>query len=433
MSLKETITLKYADFKVPVAKTTFFNPPAIVNKIFTVSPSSSTSISAGSFLAIIYPNETTSFDLSHTLSNSHSRVTVKTGKHLEIAYSLEIKGTVESGGEIGIENWSVIIGGANKKDSLGMIKQIGYVEELCERGETHGETNTGRNHNNLKILSPRTSPPARPPPRRTNSNQIKPQFNQSVPLSKEVAPVETEQHFENEKSPQLRQKFIIHNADVEPDVEDEVTSTNTIKAGSFTPPVKSIAISEAQQVPPPLVLESAASEKERLYSAAIRERDEVQKQRARQEALNSLVSRTNSVLAPPSSYSPSAVPASSGQVKEINESRQTLQEARFEILQRQEAARIELERQNNLLLALEQEESRQRQIDQDRAELEAYRRRDRESTQFGMTQGMQEVGYDKGSQNRGNNGIEAGNFCYVSFLRQTNFVLINSGSFSNLL
>ncbi|BGP04121.1 hypothetical protein RTBOTA2_006796 [Rhodotorula toruloides] len=129
--LRETLTYRYPS---PANPSYIVRAPPKVTSIITanasVSPDPNNDPSA---FAVLYQNEPVSFAMSGIVPTSHSRVTVRTAKHLDVAYHLKIRAMIEGGDEVSIDNWPVVLGNVPSRQAKGVINDIGWVEGLCDR------------------------------------------------------------------------------------------------------------------------------------------------------------------------------------------------------------------------------------------------------------------------------------------------------------
>ncbi|KAM0748275.1 hypothetical protein T439DRAFT_77556 [Meredithblackwellia eburnea MCA 4105] len=121
----------------------------------------------------------------------HSRVTVRTAKHIDVGYHLKIRAMLEGGEELSCDGWSVVIGGVGSRDSRGLVEEIGWVEGLCDRP---GLTRNATAAKETNVAAAKTAPVAKP----------------DDPVSASVngrAPTDSAQHrLRTTSTPQLRNK-----------------------------------------------------------------------------------------------------------------------------------------------------------------------------------------------------------------------------------
>lgn len=129
--LRETLTYRYPS---PANPSYIVRAPPKVTSIVTanasVSPDPNNDPTA---FAVLYQNEPVSFAMSGIVPTSHSRVTVRTAKHLDVAYHLKIRAMIEGGDEVSIDNWPIVLGNVPSRQAKGVINDIGWVEGLCDR------------------------------------------------------------------------------------------------------------------------------------------------------------------------------------------------------------------------------------------------------------------------------------------------------------
>ncbi|GAA6052552.1 hypothetical protein JCM3770_003239 [Rhodotorula araucariae] len=105
-----------------------------VTALFTANASVSPDPKYPTAFAVLYENEPVAFDLTGIVPNGHNRVTVRTAKHVDIAYHLKVRAMLEGGDELAVDNWPVVIGDCDARTAKGILLDIGYVEGLCDRG-----------------------------------------------------------------------------------------------------------------------------------------------------------------------------------------------------------------------------------------------------------------------------------------------------------
>ncbi|KAL8280936.1 hypothetical protein RQP46_006615 [Phenoliferia psychrophenolica] len=103
------------------------------SSIFTANASVSGDPANPSACAILHENRPASFDLTGIVPSSHSRVTVRTAKHVDVAYHLKVRAMLEGGEEVSVDGWGVFIGGLGSREAKGLMEEIGWVEGLCDR------------------------------------------------------------------------------------------------------------------------------------------------------------------------------------------------------------------------------------------------------------------------------------------------------------
>ncbi|GAA5949392.1 hypothetical protein JCM3765_003394 [Sporobolomyces pararoseus] len=129
--LREQITYRYPS---PNNSAYLVRSPPRNNSIFTVNANVSAASDTPTAFAVLYRDEPISFELAGNVPTTHTRVTVRTAKHIDVAYHLRIRAMIEGGEEVIIDQWPVVIGNVNARVARGIVADIGYVEGLCERG-----------------------------------------------------------------------------------------------------------------------------------------------------------------------------------------------------------------------------------------------------------------------------------------------------------
>ncbi|GAA6009857.1 hypothetical protein JCM10207_002135 [Rhodosporidiobolus poonsookiae] len=128
--LRETITFRYPS---PSNVNYIIRAPGKVSTLFQANASISSDPSNPSAFAVLYPHEPVAFDLTGLIPPTHTRVTVRTAKHVEVSYHLKIRGMVEGGDEVAIDNWPVVLSTVGSRVGKGIMAEIGWVEGLCDR------------------------------------------------------------------------------------------------------------------------------------------------------------------------------------------------------------------------------------------------------------------------------------------------------------
>ncbi|GAA6059825.1 hypothetical protein JCM10212_003737 [Sporobolomyces blumeae] len=128
--LRETLTYRYPS---PSNPSYLVRAPPKVSSIFTANASVSPDPDNPVAFAVLYRDEMVGFDLNGIVPTGHMRVTVRTAKHIDVAYHLKIRAMIEGGDEISVDSWPVVIGNVNARVAKGIVNDIGYVEGLCER------------------------------------------------------------------------------------------------------------------------------------------------------------------------------------------------------------------------------------------------------------------------------------------------------------
>ncbi|GAA5883979.1 hypothetical protein JCM16303_001345 [Sporobolomyces ruberrimus] len=124
--LREQITFRYPSPNNPAY---LVRSPPRTNAIFSVNANGNDSNTLG----VLYTDAPSVFSLTGTVPASHMRVTVRTAKHIDVAYQLKVRAVIEGGEELSIDQWPVVIGNVNARVARGIISDIGYVEGLCDR------------------------------------------------------------------------------------------------------------------------------------------------------------------------------------------------------------------------------------------------------------------------------------------------------------
>ncbi|BGP28195.1 arrestin-like, C-terminal domain protein [Rhodotorula toruloides] len=129
--LRETLTYRYPS---PANPSYIVRAPPKVTSIVianaSVSPDPNNNPTG---FAVLYQNEPVSFAMSGIVPTNHSRVTVRSAKHLDVAYHLKIRAMIEGGDEVSVDNWPVVLGNVPSRQAKGVINDVGWVEGLCDR------------------------------------------------------------------------------------------------------------------------------------------------------------------------------------------------------------------------------------------------------------------------------------------------------------
>ncbi|GAA5873044.1 hypothetical protein JCM8547_000014 [Rhodosporidiobolus lusitaniae] len=129
--LRETLTFRYPS---PANPQYIIRAPPKVTSLFQATTSVSPDPDANpSAFCILYSNEPVGFELNGVVPSDHTRVTVRTAKHVDVAYHLKIRAMIEGGDEISVDNWSCVIGNVSSRVGQGIMNEIGWVEGLCDR------------------------------------------------------------------------------------------------------------------------------------------------------------------------------------------------------------------------------------------------------------------------------------------------------------
>ncbi|GAA5913778.1 hypothetical protein JCM8208_004165 [Rhodotorula glutinis] len=128
--LRETLTYRHPS---PSNQNYVVRAPPKVTALFTANASVSPDPDNPSAFAVLYENEPVAFDLTGVVPNNHSRVTVRTAKHVDVSYHLKIRAMLEGGDEIAVDHWPVLIGDCDSRTAKGIMRDIGWVEGLCDR------------------------------------------------------------------------------------------------------------------------------------------------------------------------------------------------------------------------------------------------------------------------------------------------------------
>ncbi|ORY66797.1 hypothetical protein BCR35DRAFT_334540 [Leucosporidium creatinivorum] len=144
--LRETLTFRHP---IPGQPNRTQRSTPRITSIFTANASVSSDPDNPTAFAVLYPHEPVSFDLTGIVPSSHSRVTVRTAKYVEVVYHLKIRGMIEGGEELAVDEWPVIIGNVGRRESNGLMGDIGWVSDLCNRA---GGEPTNRTTN--RVVSP---------------------------------------------------------------------------------------------------------------------------------------------------------------------------------------------------------------------------------------------------------------------------------------
>ncbi|GAA5887145.1 hypothetical protein JCM5296_001610 [Sporobolomyces johnsonii] len=128
--LRETLTFRYPS---PANPNYITRAPPRVSSLFTANASVSPDVNNPTAFAVLYQNEPVAFDLTGIVPSSHMRVTVRTAKHVDVAYHLKVRAMIEGGDEVAVDAWPVVIGNVSSRVAKGIMADIGYVEGLCER------------------------------------------------------------------------------------------------------------------------------------------------------------------------------------------------------------------------------------------------------------------------------------------------------------
>lgn len=54
-------------------------------------------------------------------------------QYVDVAYHVKIRAMLEGGDELAVDHWPVIVGNVGRRESNGLMSDIGYVEVLCDR------------------------------------------------------------------------------------------------------------------------------------------------------------------------------------------------------------------------------------------------------------------------------------------------------------
>ncbi|GAA5941406.1 uncharacterized protein JCM15063_006089 [Sporobolomyces koalae] len=128
--LQEEIIFRYPSPKNP---SYLLRSPARSTAILSASANKSADFDGQHTLAMLDNDAVVGFSLSGLVPTTHTRVTVRTAKHIDVSYHLKVTATIEGGDEISIDQWPVVIGNVNARVARGIITDIGYVEGLCKR------------------------------------------------------------------------------------------------------------------------------------------------------------------------------------------------------------------------------------------------------------------------------------------------------------
>ncbi|GAA5989635.1 hypothetical protein JCM11641_002908 [Rhodosporidiobolus odoratus] len=134
--LRETLTFRYPS---PANPQYIIRAPPKVSSLFTANASVSPDPNEPSAFAVLYSHEPVAFDLTGLVPTSHTRVTIRTAKHVDVAYHLKIRAMIEGGDEISVDNWPVVISNVSARVAKGIMSDIGWVEGLCDRPGIAGD------------------------------------------------------------------------------------------------------------------------------------------------------------------------------------------------------------------------------------------------------------------------------------------------------
>ncbi|BGP21108.1 hypothetical protein JCM10213_008979 [Rhodosporidiobolus nylandii] len=267
MVLRETLTYRYPS---PTNPSYIIRAPPKVSSLFTANASVSPDSNEPSAFAILYAGEPVTFDMSGLIPSSHSRVTVRTAKHVDVAYHLKLRAMIEGGDEIAVDNWAVVVSSVNQRTAKGIMHEIGWVEGLCERPGLPG---SGAAPASTGATVPSASSPAAPA--QTTSSPFPPSPSPAQPppapshvLNRSYVDSATE------KARLLDGSYLSLNGGSYHVQNPSATRDHTppIAPEQHTAPLAAPAPVRPTFVPPP----SAEEEKRRAYEEATRSRDVLQ-------------------------------------------------------------------------------------------------------------------------------------------------------------
>ncbi|GAA5847535.1 hypothetical protein JCM9279_005284 [Rhodotorula babjevae] len=178
--LRETLTYRHPS---PSNQNYVVRASPKVTALFTANASVSPDPDNPSAFAVLYENEPVAFDLTGVVPNNHSRVTVRTAKHVDVAYHLKIRAMLEGGDEISVDHWPVLIGDCDSRTAKGIMRDIGWVEGLCDRAGLKTEPSSAtsalehepaRPEAQRQLSARSASPPPVRAPARQDSEQLPP-------------------------------------------------------------------------------------------------------------------------------------------------------------------------------------------------------------------------------------------------------------------
>ncbi|GAA5993960.1 hypothetical protein JCM5350_008339 [Sporobolomyces pararoseus] len=273
--LREQITYRY-----PANNSAYLvRSPPRNNSIFTVNANVSAVSDTPTSFAVLYRDEPVSFELAGTVPTTHTRVTVRTAKHIDVAYHLKIRGMIEGGEEIVIDQWPVVIGNVNARVARGIVSDIGYVEGLCERGGLIEATQKA--NGNEIVQAPRFEDvTVQQPPSQRNLSTLAPPTNApspqvESPMTYSDSSTEKRRLLEARSNAANGSSFHISNPTHEQLLQSQ-QSTARISTPERPTPIR------PQFAPSP----TAEEEKRRYYEAATKSRDHLQGLRSEQTTPN---------------------------------------------------------------------------------------------------------------------------------------------------
>ncbi|BGP44152.1 hypothetical protein JCM10449v2_008216 [Rhodotorula kratochvilovae] len=266
--LRETLTYRHPS---PSNQNFIVRGAPKVTALFTANASVSPDPENPTAFAVLYENEPVAFDLTGIVPNGHNRVTVRTAKHVDVAYHLKVRAMLEGGDEVAVDNWPVVIGNCDSRTAKGIMLDIGFVEGLCDRG--------GLAQPAPAQAQALTSP--RPAPQRQASMHVSPAPTASPihhPAAAEQlppapSPIASYQDAALEKSRLLNSSFGPGESGfhvMNPSGQDELSRYRN--SSTPPPPLAAPAPVRPAFVPSP----SAEDEKRSYYEQATRQRDALQ-------------------------------------------------------------------------------------------------------------------------------------------------------------
>ncbi|GAA5940828.1 hypothetical protein JCM3775_006824 [Rhodotorula graminis] len=285
--LRETLTYRHPS---PSNQNYVVRSPPKVTALFTANASVSPDPDNPNAFAVLYENEPVAFDLSGVVPNNHTRVTVRTAKHVDVAYHLKVRAMLEGGDEISVDHWPVLIGDCDSRTAKGIMRDIGWVEGLCDRAglspsssansapereheQAHGPPRPeAQRHASTRSTSP-PAPTMRAPVRQDNE--------QLPPAS---SPVASYQDAALEKSRLLKSTygaangagFHVANPTSSHDREHDVDDRFSPSSSSSPPPPHHHLEAPAPMRPSFGALSTAEDEKRSYYEHTTRQRDALQ-------------------------------------------------------------------------------------------------------------------------------------------------------------
>ena len=417
--LRETLTFRYPNAATPS------RPAQRVNAVFTATAriaegTDGSTLANGNGVAILYPHERArSFVVTGVVPRAHARVTVRTAKHIDVAYHVKIRAMLAGGDEVAVDHWPVTIGHCGVRDARALIDEIGYTEGLCDRaGLEHVSSYDARQSPPPSALPSALPSPPPPPPPPPHSPLANTSTNRPRQVSVASMLSTSARTFGSPGTPPAISHQSFHIARPAPIPSPAPASTPVSSPAPVAPLARSLALASTPPTaaspplkiarPTPRHTPASVEEKVRLHREAERTRDELQarvtasaeKSRLFDEAtrLRDAVQLKQSLKAcdqTPTPHeeldeaSPSPPLMTGGLMRTASEEKRllTIEQARRAATRAAEHAREELERQQAVLAAIDAEAAEAQADAQSRAtrqqeltrEAEEARRREEEA------------------------------------------------------